>query len=84
MADLASRITKPAPPQVDGAVDAPADGVGDIQDEGPGLLDSNFDVEVKLSELQADTDHPLSNNVSSFQELGLYATDFPNRARHPG
>jgi len=77
MADLASRITKPgeAAQATDASqpvAQAQVDGAGDgIQDEGPGLVDSNFDVEIKLSELQADTDHPLSNNISSFQELGL-------------
>jgi len=79
MSDLASRITKPGEvAQTDAPAPAVApanlDGAGDsLQEQGLGLQDSSFDVEVKLSELQADTDHPLSSNISSFQELNLYA-----------
>ncbi|KAK3378060.1 P-loop containing nucleoside triphosphate hydrolase protein [Podospora didyma] len=65
MADLASRITKPdeAPPVA--AAEA-------LIDEGKshGLVDSNYDVEVKLSDLQSDVDSPLYS-VTSFEQLGL-------------
>ena len=72
MADLASRITKPvAPAQADVGA-SQVDGPGEVEN-GTGLVDSSYDVEVKLSEVQGDTDHPLSNNVQSFAELGMYA-----------
>lgn len=66
MADLASRITKPADaPAADAAqAEAPVDG------GNSGLVESTYDVEVKLSELQSDTENPLSS-VTSFDELGL-------------
>ncbi|KAK0616074.1 P-loop containing nucleoside triphosphate hydrolase protein [Bombardia bombarda] len=75
MADLASRITKPddktpaavvaeTKPNVADA-DAPVDGAN-----GSGLIEPVYDVEVKLSDLQADADSPLFS-VSSFEELGL-------------
>lgn len=37
---------------------------------GPGLVDSTYEVEVKLA---VDTDNPLGS-VSSFEELGLYVS----------
>ena len=73
MADLASRITRPDAPAVTPVGDVP---VGDVPvgdaavDEGPGLIESTYDVEVKLSDLAGLTDNPLSS-VSSFEELGL-------------
>lgn len=77
MADLASRISKPSDaPADDGAAPAPAaaDGNGAEKpvDEGAnsGLVETSYDVEVKLSDLQADQDSPLYS-VSSFEELGL-------------
>jgi len=44
----------------------------DGEDDGknPGLIDSSYDVEIKLSDLQNDTDSPLYS-VQSFDELGL-------------
>jgi ATP-dependent RNA helicase DDX19/DBP5 len=82
MADLASRISKPSgAPASDAAAPAPApaagngDGNGTEQavDEGlnSGLIETTYDVEVKLSDLQADTESPLYSGVSSFEELGL-------------
>jgi len=76
MADLASRITKPGDaPAADQPADAPqGNGNGNEVpvDDGAntGLVDSTYDVEVKLSDLQ-DTDNPLSSKISSFEELGL-------------
>lgn len=75
MSDLASRITKPdaapaaadseaKPAQTAPAADNPADGAG------PGLVESNYDVEVKLSDLQNDAQNPLYS-VSAFEDLGL-------------
>lgn len=77
MADLASRISKPedapsndtptaaATPSQDNGAEAPVD-------EGHGgLIEPAYDVEVKLSDLQADTESPLHSIVSSFEELGL-------------
>lgn len=60
MADLASRITKPE--------EAPS---ADSTDNQPSnLIHNEFDVEVKLSDLQSDQENPLYS-VSSFEELGL-------------
>lgn len=84
MADLASRISKPADTPVDAPVDAPAeeaatntpaaDKGNDTDDkvdgDNSGLIEPAYDVEVKLSDLQADTHSPLYS-VSSFEELGL-------------
>ncbi|EPE03103.1 atp-dependent rna helicase dbp5 [Ophiostoma piceae UAMH 11346] len=77
MADLASRITRPDAPADAPVADAPVGDVpvGDaagnaVQDGGPGLIESTYDVEVKLSDLAGLTDNPLSS-VSSFEELGL-------------
>jgi ATP-dependent RNA helicase DDX19/DBP5 len=88
MADLASRITKPAEAPASPAAtpvgspaagapavvaaDAPSSSIEAQVDgaNGGGLIESTFDVEVKLSELQADTDSPLYS-VSSFEQLGL-------------
>ncbi|KAH9906776.1 DEAD-domain-containing protein [Xylariomycetidae sp. FL2044] len=65
MADLASRITSPADGQ-------PAAGPGD---ESPAaatttLQEPSYDVEVELSDLQKDTEHPLGS-AHTFEELGL-------------
>ncbi|KAK0728659.1 P-loop containing nucleoside triphosphate hydrolase protein [Lasiosphaeria miniovina] len=65
MADLASRITLP-PAAAAGNAEAPVAGAKGV----PGLVESNYDVEVKLSDLQNDTDSPLSS-LHSFEELGL-------------
>jgi ATP-dependent RNA helicase DDX19/DBP5 len=76
MADLASRITNPnedasagaaesAPAESSVAAQAQVDGAA-----GPGLFESTYDVEVKLSDLQNDTESPLYS-VSTFEQLGL-------------
>jgi len=67
MADLASRITKPddAPANVTNPPDAAADVHHDSN-----LVDNEYEVEVKLSDLQNDQESPLYS-VSSFEELGL-------------
>jgi len=83
MADLASRITKPdekpataAPVDANTPADAGAPSTAaetsiDGADEGlPGLVESSYDVEVKLSDLQNDQASPLYS-VSTFEELGL-------------
>jgi hypothetical protein len=49
---------------------AQQDGASEPQG-GSGLQDSQYDVEVKLSQLQANTDSPLYS-IHSFEELGLY------------
>ncbi|KAI1380959.1 DEAD-domain-containing protein [Hypoxylon crocopeplum] len=59
MADLASRISQPAPGPTQGQEHA-----------GTGLQESSYDVEVQLSTLQQDTDNPLGS-ARSFDELGL-------------
>ncbi|KAI0386836.1 DEAD-domain-containing protein [Hypomontagnella monticulosa] len=59
MADLASRITPSGQPQDLGQPNQPSN-----------LQENEYDVEVQLSELQQDTDHPLTS-AHTFQELGL-------------
>ncbi|KAK3945988.1 P-loop containing nucleoside triphosphate hydrolase protein [Diplogelasinospora grovesii] len=73
MADLASRITKPedAAPAAAGDSSAPEAQIEGANDGGNGgLFESAYDVEVKLSDLQNDTESPLYS-VSSFDQLGL-------------
>ncbi|KAL2190871.1 DEAD-domain-containing protein [Thermothelomyces heterothallicus CBS 203.75] len=77
MADLASRISKPSDaPADDGAAPATATAEGNGAEKpvderaNNGLVETSYDVEVKLSDLQADKDSPLYS-VSSFEELGL-------------
>jgi ATP-dependent RNA helicase DDX19/DBP5 len=68
MADLASRITNPN----EGAAGAKSD-LDQAQLDGSnatGLLESTYDVEVKLSDLQNDQESPLYS-VSTFEQLGL-------------
>lgn len=81
MADLASRISKPSDAPVDDAAAstaAPAQDNGNgaeevIEDDGiqRGIIETSYDVEVKLADLQADKDSPLYSGVQSFEELGL-------------
>ncbi len=78
MADLASRITKPdakatasSSAAAPALVPAPATGAQhDGPADGTGLLESTYDVEVKLSDLQSDEANPLYS-VQSFEQLGL-------------
>jgi len=83
MADLASRISKPSDAPVDDTAAAPAapapapaaaegNSAEKPIDDGVnhGLIETEYDVEVKLSDLQADKESPLYS-VSSFEELGL-------------
>lgn len=73
MADLASRITKPGDaPAEDAAANQGNSGTDAPVDKGvnSGLIETAYDVEVKLSDLQNDTESPLYS-VSSFEELGL-------------
>lgn len=85
MADLASRISKPDDSAAAAAAPAPTDDTGNgttttttTSTEQPindgvnsGLIEPAYDVEVKLSDLQDDTDSPLHSGVSSFEQLGL-------------
>ncbi|KAK4241305.1 hypothetical protein C8A03DRAFT_30524 [Achaetomium macrosporum] len=74
MADLANRIHNPNDAPVDNAAaPAEANGAEQLIDDGAngGIVDSTYDVEVKLSDLQNDASSPLSSGVSSFEELGL-------------
>lgn len=68
MADLASRITKPAEGG-DGAENAQTDGTA-IEAGGPGLVENTYDVEVKLGDLQQNPDSTLYS-AKSFQEMNL-------------
>ncbi|KAI1465921.1 DEAD-domain-containing protein [Daldinia caldariorum] len=61
MADLASRISQPAP----------AEGQAQQTDDSR-LQENSYDVEVQLSDLQGDTDNPLGS-AHTFEELGLPA-----------
>ncbi|KAK3325817.1 P-loop containing nucleoside triphosphate hydrolase protein [Apodospora peruviana] len=71
MADLASRITKPEDaPAVSAPETAPETQIDGGEELGTGLVQSAFDVEIKLSDLQNDTESPLFS-VSTFEELGL-------------
>ena len=71
MADLASRITKPEEPAADAAGatnDAPETSID--APEPSNLVENEYEVEVKLSDLQNDAESPLYS-VSSFDQLGL-------------
>ncbi|KPM44724.1 ATP-dependent RNA helicase DBP5 [Neonectria ditissima] len=81
MADLASRITNPneavADAPVDAPVDAPAEEVAPAQVDGvaedlggPGLHEPEWDVEVSLSDLQANEATPF-HSATTWQDLGL-------------
>ncbi|KAI1653316.1 DEAD-domain-containing protein [Daldinia decipiens] len=61
MADLASRISQPAPAQGQAQ-----------QNDDSRLQESSYDVEVQLSDLQKDTENPLGS-AHTFEELGLPA-----------
>lgn len=50
---------------------AQTDGATDVSN-GSGLHDAQYEVEVKLSDLQGDTTSPLYS-IHSFEELGMYA-----------
>ena len=63
MADLASRITKPEDSAADASLAPP--------EPETGLNESTYEVEVKLSELQNDTNSPLYS-AATFEQLGLY------------
>lgn len=74
MADLASRITNPN----EGATDAPADSTPEVPQVdgaveelgGSGLHEPEFDVEVSLSDLQANESTPF-HSATVWQDLGL-------------
>ncbi|EOO04155.1 putative atp-dependent rna helicase dbp5 protein [Phaeoacremonium minimum UCRPA7] len=63
MADLASRITKPEDSAADASLAPP--------EPETGLNESTYEVEVKLSELQNDTNSPLYS-AATFEQLGLH------------
>lgn len=67
-------ITSWADEPVDGSTlpGAQTDGAP-VELQGSGLQEPEYDVQVKLSDLQADPNNPLFS-VKSFEELGLYAT----------
>ncbi|KAK5658545.1 hypothetical protein OQA88_1937 [Cercophora sp. LCS_1] len=67
MSDLASRITKPEDAPSD---TKPTDAKPTDDGQPSNLVDNEFDVEVKLSDLQNDQETPFYS-VSSFEELGL-------------
>lgn len=67
MTDLAARITKPT----DGPSAAAADDKPVEAKHESGLIDNQYEVEVKLSDLQNDQESPLYS-VTTFEQLGLY------------
>ena len=74
MADLASRITKPDPeakPAEAGASTEDAQVDGNVEHlGGSGLVEPEYEVEVKLSELQQDSSTPFYS-VQTFSDLHL-------------
>lgn len=52
--------------------EAQTDGAGEIAG-GSNLMEPEYDVEVKLSDIQADPNNPLFS-IKSFEELGLLVT----------
>lgn len=72
MSSLADRVTLPATAESTGEAssDAVAAQVPVDTSNGSGLIESNYDVEVKLGDLQNDTESPLYS-VTSFEQLGL-------------
>jgi len=71
MSSLADRVTLPGESagQPNGGDAVPSEAAANGSD-GVGLIESNYDVEVKLSDLQNDTESPLYS-VTSFEQLGL-------------
>jgi ATP-dependent RNA helicase DDX19/DBP5 len=66
---LADRITHDAPA---GEVsDSQADGAPKELNGSGGLQEPEYDVEVKLADIQGDVNSPL-HSVKTFEELGLY------------
>lgn len=50
--------------------DAQTDGATEALNGGSGIYEPSYEVDVKLSDLQADPNNPL-NSIKSFEELGL-------------
>jgi ATP-dependent RNA helicase DDX19/DBP5 len=75
---LASRITRDPPSESTQQTESDANvGVGNSQADGAptslggrGLREPEYDVEIKLADMQADPNNPLYS-VKSFQELNL-------------
>ena len=55
--------------QADGADDAQTDGASE-PNGGSGLHDAQYEVEVKLSDIQGDSSSPLFS-IASFEQLGM-------------
>lgn len=49
---------------------AQTDGATEALNGGSGIYEPSYEVDVKLSDLQADPNNPL-NSIKSFEELGL-------------
>lgn len=70
MADLASRITQPPAESTSGSTaDAQMEGNGETLG-GSGLVEPEYEVEVKLTDLQGDQDTPFYS-AKTFQEMNL-------------
>ncbi len=76
-ADETSAAKSSQPPAVDakaekeGSVsEAQTDGATEALNGGSGIYEPSYEVDVKLSDLQADPNNPL-NSIKSFEELGL-------------
>lgn len=71
---LESRITAEEPAaEVAEVADAQNDGATPTTGGGGGLQEPEYDVEVKLADLQADPNNPLFS-AKTFEDLNLYAT----------
>ena len=70
MADLASRITKPSDAGSPPAVAEAAESNGAPGAGGPGLWDSEANVQVSLTDLQSDESTPF-HSATTFKDLNL-------------
>lgn len=60
-----------AKPETESSVSkAQTDGATEALNGGSGIYEPSYEVDVKLSDLQADPNNPL-NSIKSFEELGL-------------
>lgn len=57
------------------------DGAGEAMGGSSGIVEPHYDVDVKLSDLQADPNDPLFS-AKSFEELGLYEPTVPTASQN--
>lgn len=74
---LESRISKDEPAaEVADVAETQTDGATPATGGGGGLQEPEYDVEVKLADLQADPNNPLFS-AKTFEDLNLYALSLP-------